>query len=50
MAPYSEFTIGIDNIGIKKLRLLRIDYVRSYQNGFLDDSLIFGLKFLDFID
>lgn len=48
--PYHEFNIGIDNIGFKKLRLLRIDYVRSYQGGYLGDAVIFGLKFLDFIN
>ena len=49
-APYYEFTIGIDNIGYKKFRLLRFDYIRSYQNGFQSDAIVFGLKFLDFID
>ncbi|WP_340073559.1 DUF5686 and carboxypeptidase regulatory-like domain-containing protein [Leptobacterium sp. I13] len=45
--PYSEFAIGIDNLGWGKFRFLRLDYMRSYQNGFLQDGLIFGLKFLD---
>jgi hypothetical protein len=48
--PYHEFTIGIDNIGFKKFRFLRLDYVRSYQSGFMGDAIIFGLKFLDFIN
>lgn len=48
--PYHEFTIGIDNIGFKKFRFLRLDYVRSYQGGFQGDAVIFGLKFLDFIN
>ncbi|MBT8286705.1 MAG: DUF5686 and carboxypeptidase regulatory-like domain-containing protein [Bacteroidia bacterium] len=48
--PYYEFSLGLDNIGINKFRFLRLDYVRSYQSGFLDDAWIFGLKFLDFID
>ncbi|PTM09282.1 MAG: hypothetical protein DA407_06095 [Bacteroidetes bacterium] len=48
--PYQEFSIGIDNIGFKKFRFLRLDYVRSYQNGFKSDAVIFGLKFLNFID
>ncbi len=48
--PYSEFTIGIDNIGFKKFRFLRLDYVRSYQSGFQSDAVIFGLKFLDFVN
>ncbi len=48
--PYYEFSIGLDNIGLKKFRFLRLDYVRSYQDGFRGDALIFGLKFLEFID
>lgn len=43
--PYQEFTIGFDNIGFGKMRFLRIDYVRSYQNGFQGDGVMFGLKF-----
>ncbi len=50
ISPYHEYTIGIDNIGWGKFRFLRLDYVRSYQNGFISDAVIFGLKFLDFID
>jgi hypothetical protein len=42
--PYQELTIGFDNIGWGKFRMLRIDYVRSYQNGFQGDGVMFGLK------
>jgi hypothetical protein len=42
---YQEYTVGIDNIGWGKFRFLRLDYVRSYQNGFIGDALVFGLKF-----
>jgi len=48
--PYQEFSIGIDNIGFKKFKFMRLDYVRSYQSGFTGDALIFGLKFLNLID
>lgn len=48
--PYQEYSIGIDNIGIKKFKFLRLDYVRSYQGGFRSDAVIFGLKFLNIID
>jgi hypothetical protein len=48
--PYQEFSIGIDNLGWGKFRLLRFDYVRSYQNGYKGDALIFGLKFFGFIN
>lgn len=43
--PYQEVTVGFDNIGWGKLRFLRIDYVRSYQNGFQGDGIMFGVKF-----
>jgi len=43
--PYQEYTIGLDNIGWGKWRFLRVDYVRSYQNGFSSDAIVFGLKF-----
>jgi hypothetical protein len=32
--PYTELSVGLDNLGFGKFKLLRIDYVRSYQNGF----------------
>ena len=48
--PYQEFSIGIDNIGFKKFRFLRVDYVRSYQNGYQGDAIVFGLKFLNIIE
>ncbi|MFM2213253.1 MAG: hypothetical protein RL427_516, partial [Bacteroidota bacterium] len=47
--PYQEFSIGLDNLGFGKYRLFRIDYVRSYQNGYQGDGIIFGLKFLNVI-
>lgn len=45
--PYSEFSVGMDNIGWGKFRWLRVDYVRSYSSGYLEDGVIFGLKFID---
>ncbi|HLP65358.1 DUF5686 and carboxypeptidase regulatory-like domain-containing protein [Flavobacterium sp.] len=48
--PYQEFSIGLDNLGYGKFRLLRVDYVRSYQNGYQGDAIIFGLKFLNVIE
>ncbi len=47
--PYTEFTIGLDKLGFGKFKMLRVDYVRSYQNGFKGDGVVFGLKFLDII-
>ena len=48
--PYYEYSVGLDNIGWGKYRLLRIDYVRSSLNGVNDGIFVFGLKFLDFLD
>ncbi|NNF84955.1 MAG: carboxypeptidase-like regulatory domain-containing protein [Winogradskyella sp.] len=45
--PYQEYTIGLDNIGWGKFRFLRFDYVRSYQGGFLNDTVVFGLRFFN---
>lgn len=42
--PYQEVTVGFDNIGWGKFRFLRIDYVRSYQNGYQGDAVMFGIK------
>jgi len=43
--PYQEYTIGIDNLGWGKFRFLRLEYVRSYQNGYKGDAIMFGLSF-----
>lgn len=43
--PYQEYSIGLDNIGWGKWRFLRVDYLRSYQSGFISDAVVFGLKF-----
>jgi hypothetical protein len=48
--PYTEFTVGLDNLGFGKFKMLRVDYVRSYQNGFQGDGIVFGLKFLNILE
>ncbi len=48
--PYSEISIGLDNLGFGKFHFLRLDYVRSYQNGFQTDGIVFGLKFLNILE
>ncbi|MCG2610530.1 DUF5686 and carboxypeptidase regulatory-like domain-containing protein [Flavobacterium sp. SM15] len=48
--PYQEFSVGFDNFGLGKFRLMRIDYVRSYQSGFQTDGIVFGLKFLNILN
>lgn len=47
--PYSEFSVGLDNLGFGKFRFLRIDYVRSYYNGESMGAFVFGLKFLNIV-
>lgn len=42
--PYSEYSIGVDNIGFGKWRFLRIDYVRSNFNGTHDSGFLFGIS------
>jgi hypothetical protein len=44
-SPYQEFSVGLSNLGFGKFRILRIDYVRSYQNGYQGDGVMFGLNF-----
>ncbi len=43
--PYSELSVGLKNIGIGKLRFLRLDYVKSNYNGVSQNGLVFGLTF-----
>ncbi|MCM4154551.1 DUF5686 and carboxypeptidase regulatory-like domain-containing protein [Gramella sp. AN32] len=43
--PYSEYSVGVDNLGFGKFRVLRLDYVISEFNGNRDGSFVFGLKF-----
>ncbi|HSD06943.1 DUF5686 and carboxypeptidase regulatory-like domain-containing protein [Flavobacterium sp.] len=47
MKPYSEYSVGLDNLGFGKFKIFRLDYVRSYQDGFQKDGVIVGLKFLN---
>lgn len=47
--PYSEFSVGLDNLGFGKFRFLRLDYVRSYYDGEGKGAFVFGLKFLDVV-
>ena len=48
--PYTELSLGIDNLGIGSFRFLRVDYVKSFYNGGSDGAFVFGLKFLGFIN
>ncbi|PBI89636.1 hypothetical protein BSF41_21730 [Flavobacterium sp. ACN2] len=48
--PYSEFTVGLDNLGFGKFKLFRVDYVHSYQGGIRQNGVVFGLKILNALD
>jgi hypothetical protein len=43
--PYQEFSVGLSNLGFGKVRIFRVDYVRSYQGGFQGDGVMFGINF-----
>ncbi|MSP85515.1 MAG: carboxypeptidase-like regulatory domain-containing protein [Flavobacteriaceae bacterium] len=47
---YSEVSIGLDNLGFGKFKLFRVDYVRSFQNGYQEVGFVFGLKILNALD
>jgi hypothetical protein len=49
-SPYMEYTVGLDNLGWGKVRFLRIDYIRAYENGFIGDGVVIGLSFLDILE
>ena len=51
MRPYTEYTVGLNNLGFGKFRIFRLDYARSY-NGheFREDGLVIGLTILNLLD
>jgi hypothetical protein len=42
--PYSEYSIGLDNIGWGKWRFLRVDFVQSRYNGQKENGILFGIN------
>ena len=42
--PYTEYSVGLDNIGWGKWRFLRVDYVRSHHGGVSNDGFLFGFS------
>lgn len=48
--PYSEFTVGLDNLGFGKFKLFRLDYVHSYQGGIQQNGVVLGMKILNVLD
>ncbi len=49
-SPYQEVSVGLNNFGFGKFKIFRIDYIRSYQNGFKGDGFVFGCKFLNVLE
>jgi len=43
--PYLEWNIGLENIGFKKLKFLRVDYVQSHHNGQQNNGILLGIDF-----
>lgn len=43
--PYTEFNIGVDNLGFGKLKFLRVDYVRSFNGPNKEGTFVFGISF-----
>lgn len=42
--PYTEYSVGLDNIGFGKWRFLRVDYVKSFNAGVKNDGFLFSLN------
>ncbi len=43
--PYTEFSVGLDNIGIGKIRFLKVSYVKSFHDGITENGFVFGFNF-----
>lgn len=48
--PYSEVTVGIDNLGFGKQQVFRFDFVHSNQRGIQENGVVFGLKILNILE
>jgi hypothetical protein len=49
--PYQELSVGLDKLGFGKFKLLRLDYVRSYNGSqYVGDGFMFGLELLSVFD
>lgn len=48
--PYTEMTVGLDNLGFGKFKIFRLDFVHSNQNGIQENGVVFGLKILNFLE
>ncbi|GGD29774.1 DUF5686 and carboxypeptidase regulatory-like domain-containing protein [Flavobacterium orientale] len=49
--PYREFSVGLDKLGFGKFKLLRLDYVRSFNgSSFGTDGIMLGLQLLSVLE
>ena len=46
-SPYTEYSIGLGNIGFGKWRFLRVDYVKSNHAGIKNDGFLLRLNLLN---
>jgi hypothetical protein len=45
--PYTEYSVGLDNLGFGKWRFLRLDYVRSNFGGIKNSGFLFGITLFE---
>lgn len=45
--PYTEYSVGLDNLGFGKWRFLRVDYVKSNFNGIKNNGFLFGITLFE---
>ena len=45
--PYSEYSIGLSNLGFGKWRFLRFEYVRANYGGVTEDGFVFRLSLFE---
>jgi hypothetical protein len=45
ITPYSEYSIGLDNLGYGKWRVFRFEYVNSFYKGIQETGFVFAWKF-----
>jgi len=43
--PSSELSFGIDNIGIGKMRFLKVSSIKAFHDGITENGLVFGFNF-----
>jgi hypothetical protein len=48
--PYTEISLGLDNLGFGKFKLFRLDYVHSTQGRTEQNGVVFGLKLLNVLN